>query len=61
MIDQFLQNLLQQGLEKYHGDTELALAWARTKLESFLHAQPEMNEEMVDEYLQQITNIATDI
>lgn len=61
MIEQFLENLLQQGLEKYHGDTELALAWARTKLESFLHSQPEMSDEMVEEYLQQIANIASDI
>ncbi len=61
MIDQFLESLLQQGLEKYHGDAELALAWARTKLESFLHEQPDMSEEMVADYLQQIGNIASDI
>jgi len=61
MIEQFLQNLLDQGLEKYDGDTELALAWARTKLESFLESQPEVTEQMVDEYLQQMNEVAADI
>ena len=61
MIDQFLQNLLQQGMERYHGDTELALAWARTKLEVFLKSQPEMSEELAEEYLSQISTIASDI
>ena len=57
MIDQFLQNLLDQGLEEHQGDTELALAWARTKLESFLRAQPEIDDKLINDYLQQMSDL----
>jgi len=61
VIEQFLHNLLDQGLEKYEGDTEPALAWARTKLESFLQAQPEITEEMIEDYLQQMNQVAAEL
>lgn len=59
MLDEFLQNLLDQGMEQYHGDTELALAWARTKLETFLRAQPEVDDSMIQDYLDQMSNMAS--
>jgi hypothetical protein len=59
MLDEFLQNLFEQGLIQYHGDTELALAWARTKLETFLRAQPEMDESMIQDYLEQMSGMVS--
>ena len=59
MLDEFLQNLFEQGLEQYHGDTELALAWARTKLETFLRAQPEVDETLIQDYLSQMNDMVS--
>ena len=59
MLDEFLQNLLEQGMKQYHGDTELALAWARTKLENFLRAQSEIDESMIHDYLTQINDMVS--
>ena len=59
MLDDFLQNLLEQGMKEYHGDTELALAWARTKLETFLRSQPEVDESMIQDYLEQMSDMAS--